>query len=535
MALREAWERARAGAAGVVTLEGAAGSGQDAAAQRASARSSRQAGATVLAGRCREDGRRRRTRRSPRRCASTWKPRRTRSRTGWRASSRGCSPSSRPTRPGPPAARQDARHRLLEAVAATIGAGGPARTRAPGRRGPPLGRPRHAPDARARDLDGRLGAVARRGLDPARRTRGPRSPSSSPSSRRARRLTRVPLGGLPEAEIGGARGRLARRAAGARARSPPSCTRGPAATRCSSRSWSASLRRDAPGETGAALVAAARTGVPARRAGGDRPAASRGCPSSPCGRCGWRRSPARTSRWPTSPQPARRATSGSRRRSTPRSRRGWSTRRGAPGRFRFAHALVREAVLAGVGATRRALAAPAHGRRARAATSGAAPRAGPAPARRAAARRARRGGPLGAPRGARARSRQLAYEDAAAAARARCRRRARGATRAPRRDLPRARRRPVARRRRPGGRGACFAGCHRDRPHRRRRRAAGARRARRRRADREHRPGARRRPRAARGGARRRRRRLRRSVPPLLARLVDRALLRAAARRCARS
>ena len=149
-ALRAAW---RAGERGRRRRRGArrrGGQRQDAPAHRAGGRGARRDGATVLAGRCIEDGvvavralhrgaapvRRRPTRR---RCP-----------TGSSAELARLLPELGPG-PGPPEGEpQDARHRLFEAVAAAVGHAARRTPGAAGRRGPALGGPADAADARPR-------------------------------------------------------------------------------------------------------------------------------------------------------------------------------------------------------------------------------------------------------------------------------------------------------------------------------------------------------------------------------------------------
>ena len=146
----------------------------------------------VLAGRCTEDGVV--AVRAVHRGAAPVRGRRPaqRSPSGCSASSRACCPSWRPTAGRPEGEPQDARHRLFEAVAAAIGHAARAGPGAAGRRGPALGGPGDAADARARDPDGRPGAAARRRLAARRGRRGePALHALLDDLRRERRLERV--------------------------------------------------------------------------------------------------------------------------------------------------------------------------------------------------------------------------------------------------------------------------------------------------------------------------------------------------------
>ncbi len=332
-ALRAAWRRASAGAAAVVMVHGEAGSGKTRLLIEL-AGEARAGGATVLAGRCTEDGvvafapfteaLRPTVAGAPARA----------SRVGASASSPACCPSSSPTAGPPEGEPQDARHRLFEAVAAAIGHAA--------RQAPVLlivedlhwADPRDAADARARDPDARRGP---RCWSPARcATRTPRAVPALHALlgdlRRERRLERVALAGLSEDEVGD----LAGRVAGRDAPSP-----GLAAAVHRRTGWQPAVRRGARAPPGR---------VPPRQPGrgaGRAPPAPR-CPQGvrsvidrrlarlpePAGPGGaaarpW---PARTSRSRTSPPPARRATrslaDGARRGGR---RPGWWTRRPVPG------------------------------------------------------------------------------------------------------------------------------------------------------------------------------------------------------------
>ena len=166
--------------------------------------------------------------------------------------------------------------------------------------------------------------------------------------RAATALERVDLAGLSEDDVSvwPASGSRSRRRASSRRRSAAA----QAATRCSSRSSCATSSSRAPVTSRRPRPPRCRPACTRSSAGG-----SRGFRRTPRARSSRGRSRARTSRWPRSRPSATRATTPSPRRSRRRSRPGLIDEAAVPGRYRFAHALVRESVLAGLSATRRAL------------------------------------------------------------------------------------------------------------------------------------------------------------------------------------
>ena len=352
VALREAWERARAGAAGVVTLEGAAGSGKTRLLSAFGAEL-RQAGATVLAGRCREDGLvayapftealRQHLEDAPDALPD------------WVAGELArLLPELAPDAARPAGRPEDARHRLLEAVAATIGQAA--------RRGPVLlvVEDLHWADRATLQMLAHVvwtvgwAPLLDRGLDPgggrgarARRSSSPSSPvraasracRSAASPRPRRRSSRAP---------GSARGRRPRR-------SPRVLHARTGGNPLFVEELVRQLLETHPGETGAALVAAARTGVPV----GVRAVIDQRLARLPELAVRAVRMAAVAGEDFTLADVAAACETSDERLAEELDAAvaaGLVDEGVAPGRFRFAHALVREAVLAGEGGTRRALA-----------------------------------------------------------------------------------------------------------------------------------------------------------------------------------
>ena len=407
-------ERASAGAGGVVALAGEAGSGKTRLLAELAAEV-REAGATVLAGRCIEDGvvpfapftealrpyvAATLGERFP--SGSTAELARLLPELGAGAAARG----GRAARCAPPPVRGRGR-------------GGRARRpRPPGaarRRGPALGGRRRRSAAGPRRPDGRVGAAAR-GRLAARRATGPRASVRSSATFSASGASSASCSaGCRRARSASwsAHGSGARRAAGPGGGGPPAHARQPALRRGARRAISSSRTR--PAGRGAGRRRGGRGA--ARRQVGDRPPPGPPRATAPAAPCGRRRSPARTSCSLTSPRPA--AQREERAADAPRCggrAPGSSTSR------RDRRALSLRARAGPRGGARRPgrdaprAPAPADGRGARRCPSGRERRlrrAGAAPAGRppAGGRRDGRGGRACAPPGAR--PRELAYEDAA--------------------------------------------------------------------------------------------------------------------------
>ena len=350
-ALRGAWRRARAGAAGVVTLEGAAGSGKTRLLSELAEELHRD-GATVLAGRCREDG------------VVAFAPF-TEALRPYVAAAHGALPDwvvgelarllpeLDPGAGAPAGPPQDVRHRLLEAVAAVIGHAA--------RRGPVLLVVEDLHWADAATLQMLAHVVWTVGWAPLLVACSIREEDAGgvralqdllAELARARRIERVPVAGLAEAEVGRLAGAwLGTGAAAALASVVHGRTGG---NPLFVEELVRHLVETHPGATGDALVAAASTDVPA----GVRSVIDRRLARLPELAAQAVRMAAIAGEDFALADVASACETSEERLAEELDAvvgAGLVDETGAPGQYRFAHALVRAAVLAGTGGTRRAL------------------------------------------------------------------------------------------------------------------------------------------------------------------------------------